>query len=188
MTKSKIDQQVAILLNRVNAGDMTVQQLQNAFENTEKHPDVTDTHREDLIEAITKQMRLRYPSVANKTFGAVNRDSQKKLETYLADLTGRFDFSANGHKTKVKVGGDVIKGETLVNDYISYRNQDTKVMCHFFCTQRDHESPRELRVMMNALKAWGENETWKVFPETAFDEACVLFESYLKRVLAGELI
>ncbi|WP_191287206.1 hypothetical protein [Aliiroseovarius zhejiangensis] len=187
MTNSKIQQQVSTLLDKINSGAMTVQQLQNAYANTENHADVTDEQHEDLVEAITTQMRKAYPSVANKKFGPINRDSRQKLEEYLADLRSRFDLSQNGHKTKVKVGGDVIKGETLVNDYISYRNQETKVMCHLFFAQKDHEAPRQLHVVMNELKAWGQNDSERIFPETSFDEACAAFEDYLKRVLRGEL-
>ena len=138
MTQSKIQQQVAILLEKINAGGMTVQQLQNAYANTENHAEVTDEQREDLIEAITSQMRKDYPAVANKKFGPVIRDSRQQLEAYLEGPCLRFDLSENGHKTKVKVGGDIIKGETLINDYISYRNQATKVMCHLFFVQKNH--------------------------------------------------
>jgi len=186
MTNSKTQQQVSTLLEKINSGAMTVQQLQNAYANTENHAEVTDEQREDLIEAITSQMRKIYPVVANKKFGPVNRDSRKKLEVYLTDLSSRFDLSENGHKTKVKVGGDVIKGETIVNDYISYRNKETKVMCHLFFFQKDHEAPRQLHIAMNQLKAWGQNDSKRVFPETSFDEACAVFEDYLKRVLQGE--
>jgi hypothetical protein len=186
MTNSKIQLQVATLLDKINSGTMTVQQLQNAYANAERHAEVSDEQREDLVEAVTTQMRKAYPAVANKKFGPVNRDSRQKLEEYLASLRSRFDFSKNGHKTKVKVGGDVIKGETLVNDYISYRNQETKVMCHLFFVQKDHEAPRQLHVAMNELKAWGQNDSERIFPETSFDEACTAFEDYLQRVLQGE--
>lgn len=87
---------------------------------------MTDEQREELVEAITTQMRKAYPAVANKKFGLPNQDIRQKLEEYLSDLCSRFDFFADGHKTKVRVGGDVITGETHVNDYISYRNQETK--------------------------------------------------------------
>jgi hypothetical protein len=186
MTSSNIEKQVANLLEKIKSGSMTVQQLQNIFMNIEKNTEVTEEQREDLIEAITSQMRKAYPAAANKKFGPVNRDTRQKLEIYLADLCARFDMSENGHKTKVKVGGDVIKGETLVNDYISYKNQKTKVMCHLFYIQKDHDTPRQLRVAMNKLKAWGQNESERVFPEASFDEACAVFERYLKSVMQGE--
>ncbi len=187
MTQSKIQQQVSILLEKINSGGMTVQQLQNVYANTQKHPEISDLQREDLIEAITSEMRKAYPSIANKKFGRVNKDSRKKLETYLEELKSRFDLSENGHKTKVKVGGDVIAGETLINDYISYRNQNTKVMCHLFFVQKDHDAPRQLHVAMNELKAWGQNDCERIFPETAFEEASAVFEDYLQRVLNGDV-
>lgn len=187
MTTSKIEQQVANLLERVNSGKMTVQQLENAFANAENNNQVSEEQREDLIEAISLQMRMRYPSVAKKRFGPVNRESRQKLEAYLDSLKFRFDLSENGHKTKVKVGGDVIKGETLVNDYISYRNQDTRVACHLFFSQHNHEAPREWRVVMKAIAGQAENRVASAFPESAFDEACELFENYLEKVLKGDL-
>ena len=131
-------------------------------------------------------MRKDYPAVANKKFGPVIRDSRQQLEAYLEGLCLRFDLSENGHKTKVKVGGDVIKGETLINDYISYRNQATKVMCHLFFVQKNHDAPRQLHVVINELNAYGQNDSERIFPETAFTEACAVFEGYLKRVLQGE--
>ena len=187
MKKSKIDQQVDTLLERIRSGVMDATQLKNCFKNVDQHPEVTDTQREELIEAISVQLRKNYPRIANQKFGPVNRDSQQKLEVYLNDLKTRFDLSANGHKTKVKVGGDVINGHTLVNDYISYKNSETKVMCHLFYTQKDHDAAREVRVVMNKVGAWDQSDTERAFPEISFSEACELFEEYLRRVMAGDV-
>ncbi len=80
-----MQQQVSILLDKTNSVTMAVQRLRNADANFECHADVTDGQCENLVEAITSQMRKTYPAVANKKIGFVSRDSR---QMYLGQTDG----------------------------------------------------------------------------------------------------
>jgi len=187
MASKSIDGQVVNVLNRVRSGKLDALGLQNLYTNAHSNEDVSEVQREEIVEAVVTQLRKDHPRHAKKRFGPVNSKCRETMEEYFVELQTRFDLSANHHKNKVKLGGNVISGEAVINDYVSYRNNDTKMKCGLTYRQITHETPLVLCVSMNPVGTV-ENSvpTYKEYSETSFDEASELFEKYLTEVITSE--
>ena len=184
VTNTTISKQVENVLGIIRSGDLAAPQLINLFNNVNSHKDVSDLQREEVVEAIQDQLWATSKSSAKKTFGPRNRDTQEKLQKFLDDIKTRHDLSQNQHKTKVKVGGKVLKGEALIYDYISYRNSETKMIAYMAFRRIAKKDPLEIAVKKVHVKdqhGAGEQET--LFQEHEFNEACKNFEEHLTEVL-----
>jgi hypothetical protein len=94
----------------------------------------------------------------------------------------RYDWSDNRHKTKVKTGGDVIKGEAIVSDYISYKSP-TGWMCALGFSQLTPDDPLLVGYSINFNK--GEEANNNRMPAEMFEHALAEFEADLKSILEG---
>ncbi|WP_305404350.1 hypothetical protein [Photobacterium leiognathi] len=75
----------------------------------------------DIVRALEKQLRDRFPRAANRVFGAKDKDVVESLELFVALLD--FDPTTNKLGNHVKTGGGRIRGECYIQNYISYKNQ-----------------------------------------------------------------
>lgn len=188
MSENETQRQVENILNMIDSGRFDADGLTNLYVNASSHAKLTEPQREDIISAIELRLRKDFPRIAKKKFGPTNRETREQLDTYYSGLKDRFDLSNNYHKNGVKLGGHVIAGTAVIDDYISYRNNITKTNCSFGYKQVDHESPKLITVGMGPVGAI-ENElpSYQEFPESAFDAAAELFEAYLEKVISGEI-
>jgi hypothetical protein len=187
MTKTPIETQVENILAKIEIGSFDADGLCNLLRNIEADVSVTDLQRENLNEAAVARLRKHHKREAKKMLGAPNSETSDQLETYLAELIGRFDLSANGHKNKVKVGGNVIAGNADIYDYISYRNNDTKTNVKMAFRKIDEKIELDLGVGKYPVGGSDvENPSFFTFHPEQFDEASALFETYLISVINGE--
>ena len=186
VTNSTINKQVENVLEMIRSGKFNAAQLVNLYDNVNSHKDVTDQQREDVVEAIEIQLWATKASSAKRIFGARNRDTHEKLQVFLNELQTRHDLSENQHKTKVKVGGKVLKGEAIVYDYISYRNSDTRMIAHMAFRRIEEKDTLEISVRRGHVKdQYSSREQETLFKEHEFSAACETFEVYLTEVLQG---
>ena len=184
MPKASINEQVENILGMINSGNFDAQALIKLYNNARSNNEVTDKQREDIVEAIEYQLWVTSPGKAKKVFGARNRDTSEKLQLFLNELKTRLDLSKNQHKTKVKIGGNVIRGDALVYDYISYRDIENNMIAHLAFRKIGEEDALEIAVRKHHLKDLHTSKDQEtVFPEHAFDEACDLYERYLSEIL-----
>lgn len=186
MANTTIARQVENVLRMIRSGDLAAPQLVNLFENVNSHKEVSDEQREEVVEAIQDQLWATSKSSAKKIFGPRNRDTQENLQKFLDELKARHDLSQNQHKTKVKVGGNVLRGEALIYDYISYRNSETKMIAHMAFRRITEEDTLEIAVKkVHVQDQHGAREHEKLFQKHEFNEACEAFEKHLTEVVQG---
>lgn len=186
MTNKTIAKQVENVLGMIRSGNFAAPQLVNLFDNVNSHKEVSDQQREEVVEAIQDQLWATSKSSAKRIFGPRNRGTQEKLQKFLDELKTRHDLSHNQHKTKVKVGGNVLKGEALIYDYISYRNSETKMIAHMAFRRILEEDMLEIAVKkVHVQDQHGPGEQESIFQEHEFDVACETFEKLLGEVVLG---
>ena len=187
MAASTINAQVKNILRMINAGELTPDSLISTLRNATKNKEITDEQREEIVEAIERQLWLTNAIKAKRIFGARNRKTCEQLQVFLDDLLTRHDLSQNQHKTKVKVGGNVLRGEALIYDYISYKNRKSGMIAHMAFRKIRKDDKLELDVRKVHFKEQHKEKAEKptVFEAHDFDEACELFENNLSEVLSG---
>ena len=187
MTKSSINVQVDNILGMINARKFDADRLVSLLKNVAKNKEVTDEQSEDLVEAIESQLWLTSAIKAKKIFGAKNRKTCQQLQVFLDDILTRHELSENQHKTKVKVGENVLIGQALIYDYISYKNRKTGMIAHMAFRKIRTDDKLELDVRKVHFKEQHKEKAEKptVFEAHDFDEACELFENNLSEVLSG---
>jgi hypothetical protein len=106
------------LINKISEGSYSEKELINLHSNGIRlgHQDVVDT--------IELQMRKQYPRAASKKYGAKGNVAQTKLEAAYKEISEAFDLSKNRNNNGVKVGGGIMSGESYIDYYISYKNED----------------------------------------------------------------
>ena len=187
MTKSSINVQVDNILGMIIAEKFEADRLVSLLKNVAKNKQVTDEQSEDLVEAIEKQLWVTSAIKAKKIFGARNRSTCQQLQFFLDDIVTRHELSENQHKTKVKVGVNVLIGQALIYDYISYKNRKTGLIAHMAFRKIRKEDKLELDVRKVHFKEQHTEKGEKpiVFESHNFDDACALFENNLSEVLSG---
>lgn len=187
MTKTTLESQVENVLGLIESGRYDANQLRNFYNNVASKDDLTDVQSECLIEAIVKQLWKGYPREAKKRFGPRNTETREKLEAYFIKLKTRFDLSANHHKNKVKLGGNVISGQALIYDYISYRNNNTRMIVSLAFRKFNEEMPIDIAVETYPVGKYNsEDPNTRIFEPEHFLDATKQFEIYLGAVLADE--
>jgi hypothetical protein len=104
------------MIRKIEAGGFTEQELLNLYVNAQER------QADDVLAAVTLQLRERFTRTANRLFGAKQGDAQATLQAVLDDLSAKFDLSANKVGRGVKTGGDMIAGRKYLDLYISYKN------------------------------------------------------------------
>ncbi len=98
---------------------------------------------EVLAQAIEEEMRDRFPTEAKRIFGGLDTEHRRLLKKLLQQVVTNFDTSANKHKTKVKCGAGVFKGDRLIDVYISFK-LSINSWCGIYIQQLDSMSPTVL--------------------------------------------
>jgi len=106
---------------------------------------------EVLAQAIEDEMRNRFPREAKYIFGGLDTKHRRLLKKLLQQVVANFDTSANKHKTKVKCGAGVFKGDKLIDVYISFKLSKT-AWCGVYIQQLDSKSPTILTTRENHRK------------------------------------
>ncbi|NVK24442.1 MAG: hypothetical protein HWE10_05910 [Gammaproteobacteria bacterium] len=99
-------------------------QLRNLFLNGLKQTEAgrfEEGHFEELADAIEMEMRERYKTEAKKLFGGLSDKPRAFLKELIKRLSEQYDISDNKHKSKVKNGAGVFKGDKQIDVYISYK-------------------------------------------------------------------
>ena len=123
--KEKLER-IERLVQKVQEGNLTEQELINLYKNSEERDAGGDTVV--LLDAIILKLRKKSPKVANRIFGAKQTEAQARLERVLRDLTLMLDLSANRVGKGVKAGGEMIAGQKYVDLYISYKNASNQAV------------------------------------------------------------
>jgi len=173
---------ISSILAVIQSGNKSVDELTNLFQNVSKSDALSEMQREDVVEEIEKTVRLINSSKANKLFGPKNRVTKQKLQSFHERLRSKYDLSGNRHKNGVKLGGNVMRGEAHIYDYLSYKNADNLV-CHISFFQKNIESETIIRVWCCDVSEQSDVSKRIEFDENKFDEAKILYEGHLKAVL-----
>ncbi|MCF6305438.1 MAG: hypothetical protein L3J33_08705 [Rhodobacteraceae bacterium] len=187
MKKLTLALQVENILGLIGKGHYDAKQLRILYRNVESKENLTDTQSESLVEAIEARLWKDHPREAKKILGPRNTETRKTMEAYFDGLQKRFDLSANHHKNKVKLGGNVISGQALIYDYISYRNKNTRMIAHIAFRQLSEELSLEIVVGKHPVgQTSSKTVNSCIFTPEQFEASAKQFEIYLTSVLAGE--
>ena len=105
---NNISEQVLKVKKRIETEELSIKELKNYFNNILKYPKITDIERELLVNAVEKQIRVKFPNNAKKILGGKSAKAQELLDEIYKDLTQEFDWSNNNVGNKVKVCGSMI--------------------------------------------------------------------------------
>ena len=133
-------------------------QLRNLFLNGLKQTETgrfEEGHFEELADVIEMEMRERYKTEAKKLFGGLSDKPRAFLKEILTRLKERYDISDNKHKSKVKNGAGVYKGDKLIDVYISYKKSKT-TMLGIYISQA---TPKDPIMMLTKFRAEKVNQT-----------------------------
>lgn len=117
---------VSLAVSKITSGKLTEKQLVAYFDNVHRSADVSELQRESVAEAVEAQLRKQFPVRAKRMFGKVDQAARTLLGALLQSTKSEFDLSANRVKTSVKTGGDQLRGDFLVDTYISYKSADDR--------------------------------------------------------------
>ena len=181
---TEISQRVQKALNYIETKEPSKTELINFFNQVNKDEKITDHEREILIEAVEKQMRIKFPKSAKKILGGKSAKAQELLEEIFDLLKKEFDWSKNKVKSKVKVGGKMISGEWFVDWYISYKNNDDYSTGFGYIQKKPEEDPF-LSINYGRVGKKYENETKeeKNFPVELKDDALNLYRNFLTKTI-----
>lgn len=157
-------------------------QLRNLFLNGLKQTELgrfDEDHFEVLADAIEMQMRERYKTEAKKLFGGLSDKPRAFLKELLERLKTQHDISDNRHKSKVKNGAGVFKGDRLIDVYISYKKTKT-VMFGIHIRQNTAVDPI---MMFSKFETENNNErTNAEWDEALLEETWQNIDDFMKRI------
>ena len=133
-------------------------QLRNLFLNGLKQTElgrIEEGHFEELADAIEIEMRERYKTEAKKLFGGLSDKPRAFLKELLTRLKDQHDISDNKHKSKVKNGGGVFKGDKQIDVYISYKKSKST----WFGIYIRQVTPKDPIMMLTKLRSEKINQT-----------------------------
>lgn len=125
---------------------------------------------EELAQAIEDEMRTRFPQEAKRIFGGLDTKHRRLLKELLQQVVANFDTSANKHKTKVKCGAGVFKGDKLIDVYISFKLSKA-AWCGIYIQQLDFKSP----TILTTRESYGDKFSKESYDfDDEIDESTVL--------------
>lgn len=105
-------------MNKISSGDYSEKELINLKNNAIR------LGHQDIADVVELQMRKQFPRAASKQFGAKGDFAQLKLEAADKEISSAFDLSKNRNNNGVKVGGGIMSGESYIDYYLSYKNDE----------------------------------------------------------------
>jgi hypothetical protein len=171
------------LVERIEANRYDEKQLINLYNNANANNELSEEDKENLIEAIEKNTRLRFPRAAKRIFGAKESVATEMLEKLYSKISASYDLTANRLKNGVKTGGLMISGKLYIEVYISYKNADNQGV---FLSLTQDTVDDELVVIVRRYSTH-KPESGVKWEKTGgidrFDEFSNVYEEYLKEIL-----
>ena len=175
-----IKKQVANILRIIESQNLSEKELDQLYTNAEAYPDLDETDREIILDAITKKLWATSPARAKKRFGAKDMFAQELLRPVFDRTMSAFDLRGNKVLNKVKIGGDMRSGKAFVDVYISYKNDDKRrVLLNIRQETADH-LPFCI-VFDDDFRSNDEGERLK-FALADFEKAAALYEAKLAEI------
>ena len=88
---NNISVQVLKVKKRIETEELSIKELKNYFNNILQYPKITDIERELLVNAVEKQIRVKFPNNAKKILGGKSAKAQELLDEIYKELTQEFD-------------------------------------------------------------------------------------------------
>lgn len=110
------------------AGKYSDQQLRSLFINIDRQDELLEEDRERLVQAIEEYLRISAPRIAKAMFGPKDLEAREQLARIWQSATQSIDQTKNRHKGGVKSGGSMLRGDTHVDVYISYKNAQNQAV------------------------------------------------------------
>lgn len=171
------------LVERIEANRYDEKQLINLYNNANANNELSEEDKENLIEAIEKNTRLRFPRAAKRIFGAKESVATEMLEKLYSKISASYDLTGNRLKNGVKTGGLMISGKLYIEVYISYKNADNQGV---FLSLTQDTVDDELVVIVRRYSTH-KPESGVKWEKTEgidrFDEFSNVYEEYLKEIL-----
>tara|TARA_R110001592_G_scaffold112965_1_gene311584 strand:+ start:6643 stop:7173 length:531 start_codon:yes stop_codon:yes gene_type:complete len=171
------------LVERIEANRYDEKQLINLYNNANANNDLSEEKKENLIEAIEKNTRLRFPKAAKRIFGAKESVATEMLEKLYTKISASYDLTGNKLKNGVKTGGLMISGKLYIEVYISYKNADNQGV---FLSLTQDAVDDELVVIVrrySTRKTESGVKGEKTGGIDRFHEFSNVYEEYLKEIL-----
>ena len=180
---NNISEHVLKVKKRIETEELSIKELKNYFNNILQYPKITDIERELLVNAVEKQIRVKFPNNAKKILGGKSAKAQELLEEIYKDLTQEFDWSNNNVRNKVKVCGSMISGKEYICWYISYKN-DNNYSAGFAYKQMTPEQDPYLEIDYRKVgKGFEDEKKINHFRVELKDDAIKLFKEHLSKII-----
>jgi hypothetical protein len=173
--------QVANILRKIETDKLSEKELDAVYDNAEAHKDLDETDREIILDAVMKKLWTEHPTRAKKRFGTKELFAQELLQPVFDKSKSLFDLSANKVLNKVKIGGDMRRGDAFVDIYISYKD-DARRRVSLDVRQETADRVPTCSVK-ELIVGSGDDGLRTEFPLQDFDIAAELYLSKLAEVL-----
>jgi len=176
---------ISKILEIIRGGKKTTAELTNIHDNALKLADnekLSESDLEMIVSEVENSLRLYDSRSANRIFGSKNRDTKQNLEKFFEHLTDKYDLLHNRHKNGVKCGGNVMRGEAHIYDYLSYKNSSDMV-AHISYFQESIISELMLRVWYCDVSEQNDTSNQIEFSAGDFEAAKELYEVNLAKAL-----
>ncbi len=171
------------LIQKIESDKYNEKEMINLYNNANNQQGLSEEDKEDLIEAIEKNTRLRFPRAAKRIFGAKESVANTMLEKLHKTLSQSVDFISNKLKDGVKTGGLMMTNKLYIELYMSFKNSENQG-AYISLTQKTIDD--ELIVTVGRYST--HNPDSGVIKEDksgldSFDDYAIIYKNYL-----GELI
>ena len=172
MTEDKVeDPRVQQALDRIESGDLDGKDLLQFYKNVHGNKTISERDREILTRALEKNIKLKHPREASKTFGSKDAEGRALLETIYEELKSEFDLSGNHVGDGIKPSGAQISGERYVGCYFSYKNSDNwNAGLYYYQDEVDSDPYLNVEIRQTG-KGKENNETINVYSVDDVDSA-----------------
>ena len=172
MTEDKVeDPRVQRALDRIESGDLSGKDLLQLYKNVYADEMISELDQEILARAIEKNIKLKHPREASKTFGSKDAEARALLETIYEELKSEFDLSGNRVGDGIKPSGAQISGERYVGCYFSYKNSDNwNAGLYYYQDEVDSDPYLNVEIRQTG-KGKEKNETINVYSVDDVDSA-----------------
>lgn len=186
MNENEFSERVRRALKVIETKDLSRKSLRAFYDNTMRDQEVTDAEREVLIAALEARIRITSPGDAKKLFGPKDAQARILLEQIRHILSAEFDLSNNTVGGGVKTGGAMMRGDSYVDVYISYKSIDRWHVSMSYLQPKASEDPTLVVRLYRTGMESTDPETRDVFHIDEIESATSRYREHLMSILTRQ--
>lgn len=185
MNADGFSERVRRALKVIETKDLSRKSLRTFYDNAMRDQEATDAEREAVIAALEARIRISSPRDAKKLFGPKDADARVLLGKIHDALAEEFDLSGNTVGAGVKTGGSMMRGDTYVDVYISYKSADRWHVAMGYVQATVSDDPALVVRLYRTGKEGSDSETRAVLHVDGVEAATARYREHLVSILTS---